>query len=283
MSSTGKLNHITLLNIIQYILLGIILILCVIPILVGLLISFKTTTQIHVDFFSLPNPIQWGNYSAAAVEMIGPLGNTLLIAFTSIFAGLIFSCLAAYAFARLYMFGKKILFMLILCLMMMPGVLTLTPSFILANQLGLRDTYFGLILFYVAGAQAFSIFLLRTFFEDQPEELFESARIDGATEIQSLVHIALPLSRAILITIAIMNMLSYYNDLIFPMLMLISRQKQTLMVMMQRYVPQQMAMNRPDIARQVAGFMLACVPPLIIFVGGMKYYIQGITSGAIKG
>jgi ABC-type glycerol-3-phosphate transport system permease component len=97
------------------------------------------------------------------------------------------------------------------------GVLTLTPSFILANQLGLRDNHPGLILFYIA----------------------------------------LPLSRAILITIAIMNMLSYYNDLIFPMLMLVSR--------------------------QVAGYMLACIPQLIIFAGGMKYYIQGVTSGAIKG
>jgi multiple sugar transport system permease protein/raffinose/stachyose/melibiose transport system permease protein len=67
------------------------------------------------------------------------------------------------------------------------------------------------------------------------------------------------------------------------MLMLVSRHKQTLMVMMQRYVPQQMAMSRPDIARQVAGYMLACIPQLVIFAGGMKYYIQGVTSGAIKG
>jgi ABC-type glycerol-3-phosphate transport system permease component len=249
----------------------------------GIFMSLKTTPQIYTDLCALPNPPQWINYSGAVREMVRPLGNTLYVAFVSILAGIAFSALAAYALARLHLIGKNIWFMLILCLMMMPEVLTLVPSFILANRLHIRDTYHGLILFYIGGAQAFSIFLLKTFFEEQPEELFESARIDGANEIQSMVFIALPLSRAILITIAIMHLLSYYNDLIFPMLMLISPAKQTLMVMMQKYSPHQFATSRPDVAKQVAGYILACLPQLAIFVVGMKYYIQGMTSGAIKG
>ena len=167
--------------------------------------------------------------------------------------------------------------------MMVPGVLTLTPTFILAIQLNLRDTFHGLILFYVAGAQAFSVFLMRSFFESQPEELFESARLDGANEFQSLIQIAIPLARPIIVTIGIMNLLAYYNDLIFPMLMLVTPDKQTLMVMLQKYMPPVEGMSRPDIALQTASYMSACVPLLLVFSVGMKYYIQGITSGAVKG
>jgi ABC-type glycerol-3-phosphate transport system permease component len=178
---------------------------------------------------------------------------------------------------------KKDFFMLVLCLMMMPGVLTLTPSFILANQLHLRNTYSGLMLFYIGGAQAFSIFLLRTFFENQPVELFESARIDGANEMQGLLYIALPLSHSIIITIGIMNLLSYYNDLIFPMLMLVTEAKQTLMIMLQKFNPASNETGRPEVSLQVASYIVATIPQFLIFIVGMKYYIQGITSGAIKG
>jgi ABC-type glycerol-3-phosphate transport system permease component len=279
-----SLNRIGFWNIVQYVLLGCLLIACCIPILIGIQMSLKTTPQIYADFFGLPNPPQWKNYSGASLEMLRPLGNTLYIAVVSIVAGVVLSAASAYAFARLRMFGKKVLFMIILCLMMIPEVLILAPSFILANQIHLRDSFIGLILFYIGTSQPFSIFLLKTFFQDQPEELFESARIDGANEIQSLVRIALPLSRAILMTIGIMNMLFYYNDLIFPMLMLVTPAKETLMVMMQKYVPaQKSTTSRPDVAMQVAGYILACVPQLIIFIIGMKYYIQGLTSGAIKG
>jgi ABC-type glycerol-3-phosphate transport system permease component len=278
-----KLKGITGWNIIQYILLGFLLFFSFVPIAVGILMSLKTTGQIYADFFGLPNPIMWSNYLQAFQKMLRPLINTLIIAFGSIFGGIVFSSLAAYAFARLHMFGKRVFFMLVLCLMMMPGVLTLTPSFILANQLHLRNTYSGLMLFYIGGAQAFSIFLLRTFFENQPAELFESVRIDGANEIQGLIYIALPLSHSILITIGIMNLLSYYNDLIFPMLMLITEAKQTLMIMLQKFNPASNETGRPEVSLQVASYIVATIPQLLVFVVGMKYYIQGITSGAIKG
>lgn len=268
---------------VQYGILILLMLLCLIPIVVGIQMSLKNTAQIYADFFSLPNPIQWGNYSRAVKELIAPLGNTLYIAAIALVGGTVVASLASYAFARLYIFGKNFLFMLLLCLMMVPGVLTLTPNFILAIQLNLRDTYTGQILFYIAGTQAFSIFLMRSFFESQPEELFESARLDGASEIQSLLRIAMPLARPIIITVGIMNLLSFYNDLIFPMLMLVTPSKHTLMIALQQYAPQQKTMSRPDVAVQVAGYMSACIPLLVIFTAGMKHYIQGITSGAVKG
>ena len=278
-----SLARLNIWGIIQLVILVFLVVVCFIPLLMGVLMSFKSTAQIYADFFSLPNPIQWGNYSKAALELIRPLLNTLFIAVISIICGIALASFAAYAFARFRMFGKNFFFMILLSLMMVPGVLTLTPSFILTIQLNLRDSAYGLMLFYIAGSQAFAIFLLRSFFEAQPEELFESARLDGASELKSLIYIALPLARPILVTIAIMNLLSYYNDLIFPMLLLVTPEKHTLMIALQRYAPPEKTVARPDIAVQTAGYMLACVPLLLIFSVGMKYYIQGITSGAIKG
>jgi len=279
----GKLNGVTVWSVIQYSILAVLIIVSYIPMIMGIQMSLKSSAQVYADFFALPNPIVWGNYSTAILQLIQPLLNTLYISAVSIVVGVAIASVASYAFARLHMFGKNALFMVLLILMMVPGVLTLTPTFLLAVQLRLRDTSSGLMLFYIAGSQAFSIFLMRSFFESQPEELFESARLDGASELQSLLRIAIPLARPIIVTIGIMNLLSYYNDLIFPMLMLVTPEKQTLMVMLQKFQPPLKTMNRPDIAVQTAAYMVACIPLLLVFSVGMKYYIQGITSGAVKG
>jgi multiple sugar transport system permease protein len=269
--------------VLQWAILVGLLVLSFIPVFTGILMSLKSTLQIYTSFFSWPSPVQWGNYSKAALELVLPLGNTLWISAVSILGALAIAAIAAYAFARLYMAGKNVFFFIMLSLLMVPAVIMMVPDFVLAVELNLRDTHLGLILFYIAGAQPFAIFLMRSFFEAQPEELFESARLDGANEIQSLLRIALPLARPILITVGIMDLLGHYNDLIFPMLMLVTPSKQTLMIALQKYAPMQKMLARPDIAVQTAGYMLACVPLLLVFTFGMKYYIAGLTSGAVKG
>lgn len=111
--------------------------------------------------------------------------------------------LAGYSFSRLKFMGRQLLFYLILALMM-----------VLAMRLGLRDTYWGLWLFYVSGGQVFAIFLMRSFLKSLPEDLFETARIEGAGELRCIWHVAIPLSRPILVTVAIMLFLGLYNNLI---------------------------------------------------------------------
>jgi len=265
------------------VILGSLLFLSFVPMLMGLLISSKTHYEVYNHFFSLPRAVQWDNYTRATLDMLKPLGNTLFIAAVSVLGGLALASFAAYAFARLHMYGKNALFFILLCLMMMPGVLVQVPNFVLVRNLGLGNTFSGVMLFYIGGGQAFSIFLLRSFFDSQPEELFESARLDGATEMQTMSQIALPLARPILITVGIMNLLGYYSDLIWPLLVLTSKEKATLMMVLQKYAPPSMGQTLPNVAVQTAGYMLACVPLIILFTFGMKYYIQGLTSGAIKG
>lgn len=256
-----------------------------IPIWLMLSMSLRPTIQIYADFWGMPWPIHLDNYTSALVFLLAPMGRTLVIYALSIIGMLVFAAPAAYAFARLNMPGRGLLFSLVLMIILVPGTILLVPRFILANQLGLRDSLMGLVIFYIAGGQPFAIFLLTSFFRSQPAEMFEAARIDGATELQALFRIAIPLSWPIIITLAILNFVGIYNDLIWPTLMLSSPEVQTITVVLQRYNPgggpvQTSAL--PDVGGQAAGYVFASIPQLIVFLLGMRYYIQGLTSGAVK-
>lgn len=267
----------------KYIALGLLLVLAFVPIFMMISMSLRDTAEIYANYWALPWPPKFSNFSYALLDLYQPAIRTLYVTFMSILGILTISAVSAYTFARMRFFGKEFLFYLIVILMMIPGVMLLTPNFILANVLGLRNSLGGLMVFYIAGGQIFAIFMLRAFFQAQPEELFESARIDGAGELRCLWSIALPISRPILITIGIMNFLSLYNDLIWPMLMINSPKKMTLIVALQQYNPNvEMVMSRPDIGVQTAGYVFASLPILIVFIFGMKFYVQGITSGALK-
>ena len=256
------------------VILLIILALSLTPVALMLVWSLRDGFSIQFDFWALPRTPQWSNYAAALVNFSGPMARTLYVAVTSILATTVFSCLAAYAFARLKFFGKETLFYAVLFVLLVPTVLTLTPNFVLAVGLGLRNTLEGLILFYVGGSQAFSIFLLRAFLQSQPEEIFEAARLDGAGEARMVWSVAVPLARSILITVAIMNFLTIYNDFIWPLLMLISKDLYTVNIVLQA--------AGGDRGYMMAGYVVASIPVLIVFAFGMEYYIEGLASGAIR-
>ena len=273
----------TAVAIAQYAVLSFLLFIAFVPLILMIFMSFKSTVAIYGDFWGFPWPPQLGNYTRALLDLWLPAVRTILLAVGSIATIQLFATVAAYGFARIRFFGKETLFYLVIVLMMIPGVLVLTPNFILAIKLGLRDSLFGLGVFYVSGGQVFAIFLLRAFFQEQPEELFESARMDGAGELVCLRDIALPISIPILITLGIMEFLAIYNDLLWPMLMISTKAKQTLIMAVQSYNPAvEIVVSTPDIGAQTAGYVFSSIPLIIVFVVGMKYYIQGITSGAIK-
>lgn len=245
-------------------------------------LSLRRSILIYLDFWQWPWPVYWGNYQEAMTDLIPSALRTLAVTGASIFGILVVSSLAAYAFARIQFPGREVFFYLTLAVMMIPGVILLTPHFILANDLGLRGSLWGLVLFYLAGGLPFGIFLITTFFRSQPAEIFEAARIDGASEWQSLIRIALPLAFPILVTVAIMNFVSIYSDFIWPSLML-RQEQQTIMMALEQYNPASSEFsNRPDLGRQTAGYLVATIPQVIVFSVGMKYFIKGVTSGAVK-
>jgi ABC-type glycerol-3-phosphate transport system permease component len=234
----------------------------------------------------MPWPIKWGNYSSAVLQLIMPSLRSVFICVASIGAILLLAAFSGYTFARLRFPGKSFLFLIVVMMMTVPSVLKLTPNFILAEWMHLRNTYWGLILFYIGGGLLLAIFLIRSFFESLPEEMFESARIEGAGEYTCVWKLAVPLARPIMITIAILTFLNIYNDLIWPMLMLNSPKLHTLAMALQSFAPKSGAegaeISRPDLGVMTAGYAFSSIPLLLLFMFGMKHFIAGLTSGAVK-
>ncbi len=276
-------RRLILTNAVSLTVLLILLAFSFVPVIMMVTMSLKDSLTIFGDFWAPPIPPIWSNYSVALLKLMPAALRTLYISIVSVLGIALFSCLAAYAFARLKFFGKEALFFLVVFIFLVPGVLTLTPSFILANQLNMRNSLEGLIVFYIAGGQVFAIFLLRAFFQSQPEEIFEAARMDGASEWRMLWAIAVPLAMPILITLAILNFLSIYNDFLWPLLMLPSSEKHTLTIALQAFnPPNERLPGRPELGIITAAYVFASIPVLAVFTFGMRYYIEGLTSGAIK-
>ncbi len=270
-------------KIVQYLVLIILLIFSFLVLTVMVNMSFRPQVLILTNFWGLAIPPSLVNYQDAFGQLIGPMLRTLMISAISIFGIVAIACPASYALARMQFPGRRITFYLVLATFMIPGVLLLTPNFILATNLGLRGSIWGVIVFYVAGGQPFAIFLISTFFINQSEEIFEAARIDGASEIQALIRVAIPLAWPILMTVAILNFLSIYSDLIWPSLML-SKGDQTLIMALERFNATASELTtRPNWGVRAAGYTIGTIPQLVLFVFAMKYFIQGLTSGALKG
>jgi multiple sugar transport system permease protein len=216
-------------------LLALLLGLTLVPIVNMLTMSLKDNGQIFARFWSSPNPYRWANYADGWRAMRGYIANSLLVSISSM-AGVVFlSSISGYVFARQRFPGKQFLFLVILSLLMIPGMLTLIPSFMLINNLGLIDTRWALILPWISGGQVFGILICRGFFGGLPEELFEAARMDGAREWELYSRIAVPLSWPIMVTLAIMNIVGTYNDFLWPLLVIHSPGKQVVSVGLQSF------------------------------------------------
>jgi multiple sugar transport system permease protein len=257
----------------------VLLFLTFVPVFTMIFLSLKSTVQIYGDFFALPNPVEWGNYNKAIGMLIPNMINTLLVVSAGTALTLVLCMMSGYVFARLTFPLKNFLYMAIIALMMVPGVLLLTPQYSLVQKYGMYNTWWALILPWASGGQIFGILLCRTSIAQLPGEMFESARIDGCSELKALIRIALPLSKPILSTVAVMNMVAFYNDFIWPLLVIENNSKQVINVVIRVF---QSMTGTVDLGSMVAGFVFATIPLLILFIFTSRLYIEGITSGAIK-
>ena len=244
-----------------------------------LFLSLKSPSQFYSNLWAIPNPPQWSNYNAAYLQLFQNMVNSVVTVAVGTLLIVVLSAMSGYVFARLDFPLKNFLFMMMLALMMVPGVLTLTPSFKLIQRLGLKNTWWALWLPWASGGQIMGMYLCRTFISSQSPALFESARIDGAREFQAFYKIALPLSKPILATLVVMNMISLYGDFIWPLLVIDSNTKQVISVAVQIYSS---STGITDYGAMIAGFVMATIPLLLMFMFSSRLYIEGITSGAVK-
>ncbi|HZO86872.1 MAG TPA: carbohydrate ABC transporter permease [Chthonomonadaceae bacterium] len=267
--------------------------LSLVPFGMMVVMSLKSNAQIFAHFWELPHPARWDFYARAYSALVGYILNTLIVAAATVLGVLVLSSMAGYTFARHRFPGREGLYYLILALLMIPGVLTLIPTYALVKAIqlpalhigawtfgpfALLNTRWALILPYISGGQVFGILLCRSFFQSLPEELFEAARLDGAAELDVYRRIALPLSRPILATVAIMTVLSVYNDYIWPLVALSDSSLQTFSVGVTKFAGE----FNLDYGPTLAGYVLGSLPLLLLFALGMRQFIQGITAGALK-
>ena len=274
-----KKRGISVTQMILWLILVCCLFLTMIPVAMTVVMSFKNNAQIYTNFWALPSPWIWQNFVTAWQTMRGYIFNSLMVCFPSVLAVVFLSSLSGYVFARHRFPGKEIVFYMVLILLMIPSILTLIPAYALVKHLGLLNTRWVLILPWTAGGQVFGILLCRTFFATIPEELFEAARIDGASEFQLYYKIAVPLSYPIMITLGIMHMVGTYNDYIWPLVTISSNEKQVITVGVTQFITQYGIIAYGP---QLAGYLLASLPLVVTFIFGMKYFIQGLTAGALK-
>ena len=260
------------------IVLAMLLAVSLLPFVMMLLLSLKTNADIFTRFWGLPQPARWDFYREAAVALKGYLLNTLIIVAVVVPGVLLLSSLSGYALSRLTFRGRDAVFALILALLVVPGVLTLIPTYALVQSMGLLNTRWALILPYLAGGQVLGVVLCRTFFASLPDELFESMRLDGAGDLQIYRHLALPLSLPTLATIAIMSTLGIYNDYIWPLVTITDSSLQTFTVGVTRFAGE----FNLDYGPTLAGYVIGSLPLIVLFAVGMRAFVQGVTSGALK-
>lgn len=241
--------------------------------------SFKNNAQIAANPFLLSSPFRFENYVSAFGKIIGYMKNSLIITGCTVIGIVIVGSISAYVFAKFEFPFKNAIYMFILAFMMIPIILTLIPLFVLVNQLKLIGSYFAVILPDIATGQITYIIILRSFIEGIPHELFESARIDGAKHRQIFTHIAFPLTKATIFSLALMAFLNSWNDFLWPLLTLSANDSmKTITLGLYSFRDIQQIQYGP----MFAGFVLASLPLIILFSTNMKYFISGITSGAVK-
>jgi ABC-type glycerol-3-phosphate transport system permease component len=242
--------------------------------------SFKSSFQFQHEFWLPTFPLQPLNYKDAFNQIWPYLVNSFVVSGVTVILVLGLASFAAYTFARYDFPGREILFLGILGLLMIPGILTLVPAFLLIRDFGLIGTRWALILPYLSGGQVFAIFIMRSFIAGLPEELYESARIDGATNWHMFWRITMPLCKPILVTIGVMNILGTWNDYIWPLVTLPDDRLWTVTVGIVKFTGHFQGLEAWG--QMFAGYVIASAPLIVLFVFTMRAFISGLMSGAIK-
>lgn len=202
--------------------------------------------------------------------------NSVMLALAATALSLLFNVGAGYAFAKLQFRGRERIFKLLLAALVIPGQVAMLPLFLILKQMGLVNTYFGVLV--PAAASIFGIFLVRQYALTIPDALLEAARLDGASEIRIFRSIVLPLLSPILVTLAIFSFLASWNDFMWPLIILNDKELYTLPVALASLAREHVQDNE----MMMAGSVLTIFPVLLLFLAMQRYYIKGLLMGSVK-
>lgn len=236
-----------------------------------------------------PDP-RWENYAeiwrgtplergplGAKPPLLGAYLNSLFVTLTVTLAQLLTSSAAAFAFARLRFPARDKLFLGYLATMMIPAQVTIIPVFILLRQLGWLDSYQALIVPFVTSA--YGTFLMRQYFLSIPRDLVDAAVIDGCGYFGVFVHVFLPLARPALATLGVLAFLATWNDFLWPLIVISSREHMTLPLMLNHFMGQ----YGTDWTRLLPATVVALLPVVVVYLIGQRYITRGFVMSGIKG
>ncbi|MFV2114695.1 carbohydrate ABC transporter permease [Micromonospora sp. LOL_025] len=255
---------------------------------VALLLPFywmvMSSLKVNNDVFTipikwLPDQVVWRNYVDIwqRSDMTTWLKNTLLLSVVVTFLQVFTGSFAAYGFARIRFPGRNLLFLAYVGTIAVPWQSYMIPQFILMSKLQLSNTLWSIVALQAFGA--FGVFLMKQFYETIPEELSESARVDGLSEFGIYRRIMLPLSRPALASLTLLTFVTTWNDYLGPLIYLRSPDLRTIQLGLNTFISQYNA----EYALIMTGSVLSVLPVAVIFLVGQRYFIEGIASTGLKG
>ena len=278
MTEAGRLSFAAVLRLAVLLLLATVVLY---PLLAAALDGFKTLGELHENPVGLPHAWDSGNYwqilSGGRYWQV--LGNSLTIALATVFLTLVVGAMAAFAFAHIKFFGDRYLYAYVQIGLLFPSTAAILPVFIKVRDLGLLDSYWGVILPQVAFALSMAVLLLRNAFKQIPSELFDAALIDGCGYFRFFRHVTLPLSGPILSTVAVIGFVNSWNGYLLPLVMLDSDSRYPWTLGLMAYQGQ----YSTSWQLVLAFITLTILPAILMFLVAQRYIVAGLTAGAVKG
>lgn len=253
------------------------------PFYMMIVMSLKTPGELAgSSAWAWPKGLTWENYQEVLSNPNAPFllffRNSVIIAFVSTLGVMISSSLVAYAFARLKFRGRDQLFMLLLSTMMLPGIVTMIPQYVLWKYLGWIDTFYPMTIPAFFGGGAYNIFLLRQFLMGIPRDIDEAALIDGANHATIFWKLLIPNMGPAMATVGIFAFIYNWKDFMGPLVILNSPENQTLELGLATY----RALNQNQWELLMAGSVLVMIPIMVLFFLGQRYFVKGIVMTGIK-
>jgi ABC-type glycerol-3-phosphate transport system permease component len=245
------------------------------PYLFMIITSFKTNQQFADSFWEIAFPAHPENYLTAWALVAPYLLNSIGISIVAIVLILLISSIAGFVMARYRFPGRTVLYGAVLVLMMVPGIANLIPLFIMMKDLGILNTYVVLLVPYTAGGVVLSTILVRNFVQGIPQSIFDAARVDGASGPRMFRSIMLPLSLPVLGTVSLITVTTVWNDFFWPLLVLTDDNLRTVSVGLLFFQGQ----NATDYGPLMAGYLIASLPVLVLFIFLSKYFLAGVQGG----